>query len=116
MSAAGHAVTTRNFFRRLLYAESISKELDDAWKDVSFAYDELIVRLLLACVRYTADGSFQTATVLGTEAKVVGVHARVEDVHKRVQDVHERVTNVRDLVSNVQVSEPGSQRQVWVFS
>jgi hypothetical protein len=115
-SAAGHAVMTRNFFRRLLYAEGISKELNDAWKDVSFAYDELIVCLLLAYVRRRADGSFQTATVLRTEAKVVGVHARVEEVHERIEDVHERVTDVRNLVSSVQASEPSSQRQVWVFS
>jgi methyl-accepting chemotaxis protein len=125
-------VTSGNFFQRLLDAEGISEELDDAWKDVSFAYDELIVCLILSSTRYTADGSIQTTTVLGAEAKVVGVHARVEDVHKRVEDVHERVedvhervedvnervediqdsvTGVRGLVANVQVSELSSPRQ-----
>jgi hypothetical protein len=107
-SAAGHVATTRNFLQRLLDAERISEELDDAWKDVSLAYDELIVCLLLASAHRTADRLIQTATVLGTEAKVVGVHARVEEVHERVDDVHGRITNVGDVVGNVQVSEPDS--------
>jgi hypothetical protein len=124
-SAAGHSVTSGSFFQRLLNAERISEELDDAWKDVSFAYDELIVCLILSSTCCTADGLIQTTTVLGTEAKVVGVHARVEDVHEHVKDVHERVkdvnervediqdsfTGVRGLVANVQVSELSSPRQ-----
>jgi hypothetical protein len=107
-SAAGHAATTRNFFQRLLDAERISEELDGAWKDVSLAYDELIVCLVFSSGRRTADGLIQTATVLGTEAKVVGVHARMEEVHERFDDVNERVTDVRDVVGSVQVSKPDS--------
>jgi hypothetical protein len=85
-SAAGHAVTTRNFLQRLLDAERISEELDDAWKDMSLAYDELIVGILQLRVNRKTDGLIQVATVLGTEAKVVGVHARVEDVQVGVLD------------------------------
>jgi hypothetical protein len=110
-SATGHAATNRNSFQRLLDAERISEELGDAWRDVSLAYDELIVCLLSSPTSCATDGSIQTATVLGTETKVVGVHARVENVHERVEDVHERVeevrggvTDVQHLVSNVQVS------------
>jgi hypothetical protein len=115
-------VTSGNFFQRLLDAERISEELDDAWKDVSFAYDELIVCLILSSTCCTADELIQTTTVLGTEAKVVGVHARVEDVHERVEDVHERVediqdsvTGVRGLVANVQVSELSSPCQAPIM-
>jgi hypothetical protein len=120
-SVTGHVTTTRSFLQRLLNAERISEELDDAWKDVSLAYDDLIVWLYFvpSPASYIADSLTQGATVLGTEAKVVGVHARVEDVHNRVENVHERVehihervehvhgnmSNVRDLVDNVQVTE-----------
>jgi hypothetical protein len=45
MSTTGHAVKTRNIFQRLLDAERISEELHDAWKDISFAFDELIVSI-----------------------------------------------------------------------
>jgi hypothetical protein len=79
-SAAGHAATTGNFLQRLLDAERISEELNDAWKDMSLAYDELTVGILQLRVNRKTDGLIQVATVLGTEAKVVGVHARVEDV------------------------------------
>jgi hypothetical protein len=85
-SAAGHVVTTRNFLQRLLDAERISGELDDVWKDISLAYDELIVSIHLLRVNCKADGLIQVATVLGTEAKVVGVHARIEDVQVSVLD------------------------------
>jgi hypothetical protein len=49
---------TRNFLQRLLDAERISEELDDAWKDVSLAYDELIVCLLLASAHCITNRSF----------------------------------------------------------
>jgi hypothetical protein len=55
-SAAGHAATTGNFLQRLLDAERISEELDDAWKDISLAYDELIVSILLLRVNCKTDG------------------------------------------------------------
>jgi hypothetical protein len=45
-AATGHSSTVRNFLQRLLDAERIFEELDDAWKDVSLAYDELIVCVL----------------------------------------------------------------------
>jgi hypothetical protein len=83
-SAAGDAATTGNFLQHLLDAERISEELDDAWKDISLAYDELIVGILLLPVSCKTDGLVQAATVLGTEAKVVGVHARIEDVQVSV--------------------------------
>jgi hypothetical protein len=122
-------VTSGSFFQRLLNAERISEELNDAWKDVSFAYDELIVCLILSSTCCTADGLIQTTTVLGTEAKVVGVHARVEEVHERVEDVQDSVIGVQDsvigvqdsvigvrgLVANVQVSELSSPRRAPVM-
>jgi hypothetical protein len=55
-SAAGHAATTGNFLQRLLDAERISEELGDAWKDISLAYDELIVCVFLLPVNCKTDG------------------------------------------------------------
>jgi hypothetical protein len=51
-----HSSTVRNFLRRLLDAERISEELDDAWKDISLAYDELIVCVFLLPVNCKTDG------------------------------------------------------------
>jgi hypothetical protein len=49
----------RNFLQRLLDAERISEELDDAWKDISLAYDELIVCALLLPVSCDTDESIR---------------------------------------------------------
>jgi hypothetical protein len=54
--ATGHTATNRNFFQRLLDAERISGELGNAWRDVSLAYDELTVCLLLSSASRAADG------------------------------------------------------------
>jgi hypothetical protein len=56
-SATEHSVTTRNFLQRLLDAERISEELDSTWKDVSLAYDELIVCVLLLSPSCKTDDS-----------------------------------------------------------